>query len=138
MGFTPFRLEKLPSFRGKTYDLDRRVIHVQLPTDIGLPPYLVGFCTRSVYGLADAPRRWWESLRQVSDFHLAFNQQELTDALMCVMMVLLRSQKQVSFADSEANEPAPVSYYGVGSQQSEVTRDESSDTAEEVHKSLFG
>ena len=27
--------------RGETYDLDRRVIHVQLPTDIGLPPWLV-------------------------------------------------------------------------------------------------
>ena len=31
------------------YDLDRRVIHVHLPTDIGLPPYLIGLCTRSVY-----------------------------------------------------------------------------------------
>ena len=40
---------------GETYDLERRVIHVQLPSDIGLPPYLVGLCTRSVYGLADAP-----------------------------------------------------------------------------------
>ena len=46
----------------ETYDLDRRVIHVQLPSDIGLPPYLVGLCTRSVYGLADAPRRWWNRL----------------------------------------------------------------------------
>ena len=45
--------------------------------------------------------------------------------------------KQVSFADSEATEPAPVSYYGVSSQESEETRDESSDTAEEVHKSLL-
>ena len=26
---------------------------MQLPSDIGLPPYLVGLCTRSVYGLAD-------------------------------------------------------------------------------------
>ena len=49
-------------FRGKTYDLERRVIHVQLPSDIGLPPYLVGLCTRSVYGLADAPCRWWNRL----------------------------------------------------------------------------
>ena len=44
--------------QAETYDLDQRVIHVQLPTDIGLPPYLVGLCTRSVSGLADAPRRW--------------------------------------------------------------------------------
>ena len=50
---------KTAFLQGETYDLDRRVIHVQLPTDIGLPPYLVGLCTPSVYGLADAPRRWW-------------------------------------------------------------------------------
>ena len=55
---------------------------------------------------------------------------------MYAMMVLLRSQKQVSFADSEATEPAPVTYY-VSSQESEETRDESSDIAEEVHKSLL-
>ena len=48
--------------QGETYDLERRVIHVQLPSDIGLPPYLVGLCTRSVYGLADALRRWWNRL----------------------------------------------------------------------------
>ena len=48
-----------------------------------------------------------------------------------------KEPKQVSFADSEATEPAPVSYYGVSSQESEETRDESSDTAEEVHKSLL-
>ena len=47
---------KTAFLQGETYDLDRRVIHVQLPTDIGLPPYLVGLCARSVYGLADAPR----------------------------------------------------------------------------------
>ena len=39
-----------------------------------------------------------------------------------------KEPKQVSFADSEATEPAPVSYYGVSSQESEETRDESSDT----------
>ena len=50
---------KTAFLQGETYDLERRVIHVQLPSDIGLPPYLVGLCTRSVYGLADAPRRWW-------------------------------------------------------------------------------
>ena len=37
--------------QGETYDLERRVIHAQLPSDIGLPSYLVGLCTRSVYGL---------------------------------------------------------------------------------------
>ena len=30
---------KTAFLQGETYDLDRRVIHVQLPTDIGLPPY---------------------------------------------------------------------------------------------------
>ena len=49
---------KTSFLHGKTYDLDRRVIHVQLPTDIGIPPYLVGLCIRSVYGLADAPHTW--------------------------------------------------------------------------------
>ena len=54
-----FHLDLKTAFlQGETYDLDRRVIHVRLPTDIGLPPYLVGLCTRSVYGLADAPRRF--------------------------------------------------------------------------------
>ena len=69
--------------QGETYDLDRRgrVIHVQLPTDIGLPPYLVGLCTRSVYGLADAPRRWWNRLDKFL-IRLAFNRQELIGALL--------------------------------------------------------
>ena len=53
---------KTAFLQGETCDLDRRVIHVQLPTDIGLPPYLVGLCIRSVYGLADALRRWWNRL----------------------------------------------------------------------------
>ena len=53
---------KTAFLQGQTYDLDRRVIHVQLPTDIGLPPYLVGLCTHSVNGLADAPKRWWNRL----------------------------------------------------------------------------
>ena len=48
-----------------------------------------------------------------------------------------KEPKQASFADSEATEPAPVSYYGLGSGECEETRDESSGTAEEVHKSLL-
>ena len=47
-----------------------------------------------------------------------------------------KEPKQVSFADSEATEPVPVTYY-VCSQESEVTQQESSDIAEEVHKSLL-
>ena len=59
---------KIAFLQGETYDLDRRIIHVQLT--IYLPPYLVGLCARSVYGLADAPRRWWNRLdkfHQISD-----------------------------------------------------------------------
>jgi len=48
-----------------------------------------------------------------------------------------KEPKQVSFADSETTEPAPVSYYGVSSHEIEETRHESSDIAEEVHKSLL-
>ena len=48
-----------------------------------------------------------------------------------------KEPKQVSFANSEATEPAPVSYNGVGSGECEETRDESSGTAEEVHKFLL-
>ena len=44
--------------------------------------------------------------------------------------------KQESFADSEATEPVPVTYY-VYSEESEVTQHESSDIAEEIHKSLL-
>ena len=44
---------KTAFLQGETYDLDRRIIHVQLPTDIGLPPYLVGLCTRSVFPSMD-------------------------------------------------------------------------------------
>ena len=48
-----------------------------------------------------------------------------------------KEPKQVHFSDSEATEPAQVSYYGAGSPSGEVARDESSDIAEEVHKSLL-
>ena len=35
---------KTAFLQGEIYDLERRVIHAQLPSDIGLPPYLVGLC----------------------------------------------------------------------------------------------
>jgi len=127
---------KTAFLQGETYSLDRRVIHVQLPTDRGLPPYLVGLCTGSVYGLADAPRRWWNRLDK---FLISLGIQP-TRADRCTYVCYdgaFKEPKQVSSADSEATEPAPVSYYGVSSQESEETRDESSDIAEEVHKSLL-
>ena len=70
---------KTAFLQGETYDLDRRVIHVQLPTDIGLPPYLVGLCTRSFYGLADAPRRCWNRLYYVSSPQGEVTQHESSD-----------------------------------------------------------
>ena len=126
---------KTAFLQGEAYDLDRRVIHVQLPTDIGLPPYLVGLCTRSVYGLADAPHRWWNRLDK---FLISLGIQP-TRADRCTYVChdgAFKEPKQVSFADSEATEPVPVTYY-VCSQESEVTQHESSDIAEEVHKSLL-
>ena len=128
---------KTAFLQGETYDLDldRRAIHAQLPTDIGLPPYLIGLCTRSVYGLADAPRRWWNRLDK---FLISLGIQP-TRADRCTYVCYdgaFKEPKQVSFSDSEATEPVPVTYY-VCSQESEVTQHESSDIAGEVHKSLL-
>ena len=126
---------KTAFLQGETYDLDRRVIHIQLPADIGLPPYLVGLCTRSVYGLADAPRRWWNRLDK---FPISLGIQP-TRADRCTYVCYdgaFKEPKQVSFADSEATEPSPVTYY-VSSPHGEETQHESSDIAEEVHKSLL-
>ena len=50
------------SFYGEHYNLSRRAVIIQLPSDLGLLPYLVGYCVRPVYGLNDAPRRWWNPL----------------------------------------------------------------------------
>ena len=47
-----------------------------------------------------------------------------------------KEPKQVSFAESEATELVPVTYY-VCSQESEVTQHESTDFAEEVQKSFL-
>ena len=38
------------------------MVVVQMPPDIGLPTWMVGLCLRPVYGLNDAPRRWWNRL----------------------------------------------------------------------------
>ena len=120
----------------ETYDLDRRVIHVQLPTDICLPPYFIGLCTCSVYGLADAPRRWWNRLDKFL-ISLGIQPARVDRCTYMCYEGACKEPKQISFADSEATEPAPVSYYGVSSQESEETPDESSNIAEEVHKSLL-
>ena len=98
---------KTAFLQGKTYDLDRCDIHVQLPTDIGLRPCLVGLCTRSVYGLADAPRRWWNRLG-LGKFLISLGIQP-TRADRCTYVCYdgaFKEPKQVSFADSEATEPS--------------------------------
>ena len=122
---------KTAFLQGETYDLDRRVIHVQLPTDIGLPPYLVGLCTRSLYRLADAPRRWWNRLDK---FLISLGIQPAR-ADRCTYVCYDGAFREPSTV-SVATEPSPVTYY-VSSQEGEVTQHESSDIAEEVHRSLL-
>ena len=59
----PFHLDLKTAFlQGEHYNLSSRMVAVQLPPDIGLPPWMVGLCLRPVYGLNDAPRRWWKRL----------------------------------------------------------------------------
>ena len=118
------RLDLKTAFlHGETHDLDRRVIHVQLPTGIGLPPDLVGLCTRSVYGLADAPRRWWNRLDELL-ISLGIQPTRADRCTYVCYVSALKEPKPVSFADSEATEPVPVTYY-VCSQESELTQHES-------------
>ena len=77
-----------------------------------------------------------EQLRQISDF--AWHSTNKSGQMhICVLSWRFKEPKQVSFADSEATEPAPVSYYGVSSQASEETRDESSPTLLRKFINLF-
>ena len=58
-----FHLDLKTAFlQGEHYNLESRSVVIQLPPDIGLPPWMVGVCLRPVYGLNDAPRRWWNRL----------------------------------------------------------------------------
>ena len=58
-----FHLDLKTAFlQGEHYILSSRMVVVQLPPDIGLPTWMVGLCLRPVYGLNDAPRRWWNRL----------------------------------------------------------------------------
>ena len=82
------------------------------------------------------PRTWWNRLDK---FLVSFSIQP-TRADRCTYVCYegaFEEPKQLSFADSEATEPAPTSYYGVCSQEGEETCDESSGIAEEVHKPLL-
>ena len=53
---------KTAFLQGEHYNTESRSVIIQLPSDIGLPPWMVGVCLRPVYGLNDAPRRWWNRL----------------------------------------------------------------------------
>ena len=121
---------KTAFLQGETYDLERRVIHVQLPSDIGLPPYLVGLCTRSVYGLADAPRRWWNRL----DKFLISSGIQPTRADRCTYVCYDGAFKNDDVS-SGTKTTKQVSYY-VDSPSGEMTRDESFDIANEVRQSF--
>ena len=58
-----FHLDLKTAFlQGEQYNLSSRMVVVQLPPDIGLPTWMVGLCHRPVYGLHDAPRKWWNRL----------------------------------------------------------------------------
>ena len=58
-----FHLDLKTAFlQGEHYNTESRSVIIQLPSDIGLPPWMVGVCLRPVYGLNDAPRRWWNRL----------------------------------------------------------------------------
>ena len=58
-----FHLDLKTAFlQGEHYNLESRSVIIQLPHDIGLPPWMAGVCLRPVYGLNDAPRRWWNRL----------------------------------------------------------------------------
>ena len=56
---------------------------------------------------------------------------------MCAVKAPLRSQNRLALLTLRPQKPAPMSYCGVCSQEGEETRDESSDTAGEVHKTLW-
>ena len=121
---------KTAFLQGETYDLERRVIHVQLPSDIGLPPYLVGLCTRSVYGLADAPRRWWNPVDKLL-ISLGIRP---TRGDRCTYVCYDGAFKDDDVS-SGTKTPKQVSYY-VDSPSGEMTRDESFDIANEVRQSF--
>ena len=121
---------KTAFLQGETYDLERRVIHVQLRSDIGLLPYLVGLCTRSVYGLADAPRRWWNRLDK---FLISLGIQP-TRADRCTY-VCYDGAFTSDDVSSGTKTPKKVSY-NVDSPSGEMTRDKSFDIANEVRQSF--
>ena len=97
-----FHLDLKTAFlQGKTYDLGTRSVVAQLPPAIGLPPWLVGICLRPVYGLNDAPRRWWNRL----DRFLRSIGLEPTRADRCTYVAYegIESGKQAKLAQEESS-----------------------------------
>ena len=96
-----FHLDLKTAFlQGEHYNLSSRSVVVQLPPDIGLPPWMVGLCLRPVYGLNDAPRRWWTNggidWISFSDL-LVWNRLVLTDAPMSHTTASKASRTRVTF-----------------------------------------
>ena len=54
---------RLPSLQGEHYNTESRSCdHSAAKRHRFCPPWMVGVCLRPVYGLNDAPRRWWNRL----------------------------------------------------------------------------
>ena len=97
--------------QGEHYNLSSRMVVVQLPQDIGLPTWMVGLCLRPVYGLNDAPRRWWNRL----DKFLRSVGMEPTRADRCTYVAYdgIEGKKSKSYlsagSSSQEEEPEPGS-----------------------------
>ena len=86
-----FHLDLKTAFlQGKHYNTESRSVIIQLPSDIGLPPWMVGVCLRPVYGLNDAPRRWWNRLDK---FLVSIGLEPTIDALMWAIRALNQASK---------------------------------------------
>ena len=107
-----FHLDLKTAFlQGEHYNLSSRMVVVQLPQDIGLPTWMVGLCLRPVYGLNDAPRRWWNRL----DKFLRSVGMEPTRADRCTYVAYdgIEGKKSKSYlsagSSSQEEEPEPGS-----------------------------
>ena len=58
-GLSLYHMDLKTAFlQGEAYDESRDVV-CQLPAEAGHPPYIVARLKKPVYGMNDAPRRWW-------------------------------------------------------------------------------
>ena len=106
-----FHLDLKTAFlQGERYNLESRSVVFQLPHDIGLPPWMVGVCLRPLYGLNDAPRRWWNRL----DRFLRSIGLEPTRADRCTYVVYQGTEKRhnASIAQEGCGTLIPVPFSG--------------------------